>query len=349
MHKIHQISVKKLAEFTHQLATLCQAKIDLSQALFILIQEENNLNMKSMMMTIKNNIENGMSFSESLSAFPKYFDTIYCGLVAAGEKSGALENILLQLSSYQDRRLELRAKIAQSLFYPSIVLASAIFMTIGLLIFVVPQFTHIFNSFGAKLPLFTQCVIHISQILQHDSLQLLVVVITGVLVYRYILRRWTWFRMQQAIFLWRLPMIGPLLMTALLAGWTRLLATLLKADLSLMESLQIAGQTITHPSLRMVMGDMMDRIGGGSTFSEALAVHERWFRAIVQMVTVGENAGQLAMMLEKIADIQQKALDQRVNYLSKWLEPAVMLILAGITGSLIIAIYLPVFRLGGVI
>lgn len=343
-----KISEKQLSELTAQIALLLQSNVDLINALQMMIQEADNSTLKTIVITIKKNIENGMSFSQSLNQFPQHFDKIYCGLIHAGEQSGTLGQMMKQLADYQEKMLSLRAKIKKSLFYPTTVAIVALLVTVGLLIFIVPQFENIFNNFGAKLPLFTQAVLKISHILQVHAKKMLLFLLAGFVSYRYFTRRYARFSawVDQAVL--RLPVVGELLLMAIFCRWTRVLATLLTAELSLVAALRIAKKTVSNRSIQTAMSAVIQQVSAGSLFYQALSAHSCFSRRIIQMIAVGENAGQLAVMLEKIADNQQAALDNRVDYFSKWLEPAIMIILAVITGSLIIAMYLPVFQLGAV-
>ena len=344
--KFQKISMKQLAEFTHQLGILCQANVDLVTALQITVHEEYHTDLEKLIIAIKKNIENGMSLAESLNHFPLFFDKVYCALIEAGEQSGTLGKMLMQLADYQEKMLALRAKIAKALFYPAAVAVVATLITIGLLIFVVPQFKSIFNSFGAQLPGFTQVVIQISNALQVHAKKFLILIVIIVTCCRYSIRHFVKAQAWRDKILLRLPMVGRLLTVAFLARWTRLLATLLRAGLSLVDALRIAGKSISNQKIQRQMEEVIQRVIAGGAFNQALSIHTCFSSRITQMVAVGENTGQLSTMLEKIADGQQISLDRSIDYFSKWLEPAVMMILAIVTGGLIIAMYLPVFKLG---
>jgi type IV pilus assembly protein PilC len=344
--KLQKISLKQLAEFTHQLGILCQANVDLVTALQITVHEEYHTDLEKLIIAIKKNIENGMSLAESLNHFPLFFDKVYCALIEAGEQSGTLGKMLMQLADYQEKMLTLRAKIAKALFYPAAVAVIATLITIGLLIFVVPQFKIIFTSFGAQLPGFTQVVIEISNGLQAHAKKFLILIVMIITSCRYAIRHFAKARTCLDNILLQLPMVGRLLTVAFLARWTRLLATLLRAGLSLVDALRIAGKSISNQKIQRQMDDVIQRVIDGGAFNQALSTHSCFSSRITQMIAVGENTGQLSTMLEKIAEGQQISLDRSIDYFSKWLEPVVMMILAIVTGGLIIAMYLPVFQLG---
>lgn len=341
-----KISSKEIVEWTRYMAILSQANVGLVNSLQMTVHEHQHPAFNKLMATLRKNIENGMGFAESLQLFPKYFDKIYCGLIQAGENSGTLEKMLEQLANYQEQMLNLRAKIVKALFYPATVAIVAIIVTAGLLIFVVPQFKNIFNNFNAQLPLFTQLVIQISGVLQIHAMKFILGIIVATVSYQYCISRFHWLKVRRDSLLLSLPVIGRLFNIGISAQWTRVLSTLLGAGLSLMDALQITEKTIPNQIIQMAMHEVIQRISAGSSFFQALSAHACFSLRITQMVNVGENSGQLVIMLGKIADIHQAILDRYIDYLSKWLEPMIMIVLSVITGSLIIAMYLPIFKLG---
>lgn len=343
-----KISRNKLTEFTRQFAILCQANVAVVDALQIIQREDPHLPLKNLLGALKKNIENGLSLGEAFQQFPQYFDKIYCGLIQAGEQSSSLAKLLAQLADYQEQMLTLRAKITKALFYPVTVALVAAIITAGLLIFVVPQFKNIFHSFGAELPWFTQTIMQISSWVQYGYQQWLGGLILGGIAYRYLIPHFNWVNAWRDRLALQLPIIGGLLTTAIFARWARILATLLNAGLPLIDALRMANPTIGNHIVQAAMENVLHQVSSGIHFSQALSAHACCPHRLIQMITVGESAGQLAAMLEKVAHWQQAELDRSIDYFSKWLEPAVMMILAAITGSLIIAMYLPIFKLGGI-
>lgn len=343
-----KIPQKTLLDFTRQLGMLCQANLDLVNALHIISQEMTHPVLRKLIFSIKNDIENGLNFGKALEKYPQYFDKIFCGLVNAGEQSGTLSEMLTQLADHQEQMVGLRAKITKALFYPSAIILAAILITSGLLIFVVPQFKNIFSSFGAELPLFTQWVIRISGAIQTQSGKSLVFLGMMALIYQWIMKKYEksiqW-RDQQLL---RLPLIGQWLTAAIFARWTRTLATLLFAGIPLVDALETAGKMITNRCCQRDMAALIAQINTGAGFYQAFADNPRFPQRIAQMISVGESGGQLAEMLNQIARLEQAALDRAIETVSQWLEPTVMLILAVLIGGLIIAMYLPIFRLGAV-
>jgi len=343
-----KISAKQLAEWTRQVAILTQANVDLVNTLNIVLQEIDNPVLFNTVTQIKNYIENGLSFADALQHFPTYFDKIYCSLIQAGEGSGTLSKMLIQLADYQEQMLALRAKIIKALFYPLSIALAAVLITLGLLMFVVPQFETIFANFGAQLPFFTQMILQVSATVHAHGKKTGLILLIAIISYRTLIRHFSQFSAWRDRFWLKIPLIGPLMTTAIFAQWTRILATLINAGLPLVEALCMANRTVANQSIQTALQDVIHQISAGSSFHQALSRHACFSRSMIQMITIGENAGQLAAMLEKIADSQQQILNRAIDYFSKWLEPAMMMILAIIIGSLIIAMYLPVFKLGAV-
>jgi type IV pilus assembly protein PilC len=343
-----RISAKKIAVWTRQLAILAQANMELTHALAMTMQQNENSPLSKLINSIKLNVENGMSFADALRIHPDFFDKVYCSLIQAGEQSGQLDKILIQLADYQEQALLLQAKIAKALFYPIMVTVVALLVTAGLLIFVVPQFKNIFNSFHAQLPAFTQIILQISSVTAAHFKTLFLLILTAAFGFRYCLRKFVWLNNQLDKQLLKIPVLGHLLIATTCVRWTRILATLLNAGLSLVEALQITAKTISNQTIQMAMLKVIADISSGAAFYKALNKHSCFPSSVVQIISVGENGGQLALMLAKAAESEQYVLDRWIDYLSKWLEPAIMMVLAVVTGSLIIAMYLPVFKLGSV-
>lgn len=342
-----KISTKKIAEWTRQIGILLQANIELVHALELTSEKHNDFFFKNGITHIKNLIMQGLSFADSLQKYPQFFNTIYCSIVQAGEKSGTLATMLLQLADYLEQMLDLRNKIIKSLFYPAIVAVVAFIVTMGLLLFVVPEFKNIFANFNAPLPAFTQWVLAISNLVKNQTKSFLCFFILTLLSYRLFYCYMEQFRSWHDGILFKIPLLNHLFMTSITARWTRVLATLLAAGLTLNAALQIVATTVSNRQVRANILQIISAVTAGKSFHRALA-DQNFPQDMVQMLTVGENAGKLTFMLEKIADMHLAALKHWLDYLSKWLEPLMMLMLALIMGTLIIAMYLPVFQLGSI-
>ncbi|MBS0350993.1 MAG: type II secretion system F family protein [Proteobacteria bacterium] len=347
--KKKRVSFLQISEFTASLAILLQANIGLMESLQIILEENTNSVMKDIIGRIKQNLEQGLSFNQALRQLPKYFDTLYCSLIAAGESSGTLTYMLALLSEYQHRLIHLRSKIIKSLFYPATVTIVAFLITSGLLLFVVPQFKSIFSSFNAQLPFFTNLVINISTYFQKQIMVFILAIAMLGIGYHFAIKRSQKLKFWKDIVLLKLPWFGNLLQIAVTAQWTKILATLLSAKLPLNHALRITENTINNQKLRLALAGAIVQITEGCSFYHAMANQSCFPLKVIQMIKVGETTGQLDCLLNKASEIHQTMLDKHLEYLSKWLEPAIMLILGIITGSLIIAMYLPIFKLGAAI
>lgn len=344
-----KISPQKISGFTRQLAVLCDANVDLIQSFTLLIQQEKNLRFKKIIEALKNEIENGASLSEAFNHFPNHFDKIFCGILQSGEQSGTLSAMLMHLAEYQENMLELSAKIIKALFYPLTLVFTATLITLGLLLYVVPQFKTIFSGFGAQLPKFTLFIIDISQIIQNQIIFFMVSLITIFIIYLYFLKNSARFNHWQDKIKLYLPFFNHFIKNSTFARWTRIMSTLLTAQMSLIDSLQIANQTLANLTLQLEMQKVINRIKEGEAFHQALTNHPHFPQQLVSLLTVGESTGRLPQMLQRMAQVQQSMLDRQIDYISKWLEPASMLILAVMIGGLIIGMYLPIFQLGAIL
>ncbi len=342
-------SSRKIMEFTRQMALLNEANFELIQSLQLLIQQEKNLRFKKIINALKLAIENGASLAEAFSHFPHHFDKMYCGIIQSGEQSGTLGAMLMHLAQYQENLLESKVKITKALFYPITLIFTTTLITLGLLLYVIPQFQTIFSSFGAPLPAFTLLIIHISQTLQN---QMIVFLITSVLffsIYLFFLKNTSAYQHWRDRIKLALPFCKQLIIANTFARWTRIMSTLLTAQLPLIESLQIANQTLVNLTLQSEMEKSIELIKEGQAFYQALATHKYFPKQLISILSVGENTGRLPQVLQKMAQTQQSMLDRQIDYFSKWLEPVSMLLLAIMVGSLIIGMYLPIFQLGAIL
>lgn len=330
------------------MSALLNANIDLIKSLEIAMEQQPPV-IFQLISFIKENIETGMTLSNSLEKFPNVFDEIYRGLVHAGEQSGKLAKIFEILSEYQEKSLVFRTKMLKSLFYPVTVSMVGLLIIIGLMIFVVPQFKNIFNNFNAQLPWFTEFVIFLATQLKIQITFLLFFLLVIFFSHHYFLRNSEKYHSRWDHVYLKFPILGQLCIATNLAKWSRLMSTLLSAELPLILSLNLANQIIINKKIHSTMALIVRQITSGHSFSSALAEHSFLPRTIIQMIIVGEAIGQLNEVMNKIADQQQLLVDQTVEQFSKWIEPIIILILAIVMGSLIIAMYLPVFKLGSVL
>ncbi|MCH9769456.1 MAG: type II secretion system F family protein [Gammaproteobacteria bacterium] len=340
-----KITKKTIHDFTRQLANLLNAAIPLANALKLLMQTSPP-NFRALLHRLHHLINSGLTFSKALANYPRYFDEVYCQLVAAGERTGTLNNILSQLADYAERIDKLQRKIRGALYYPLSILIVAIIVTYAMLVFVVPQFEEVFTSFGADLPAFTQCVVALARYLKQYSFSLLITVSLTIIGLRMIYLKQPKLKYSWQKLLLNLPGIKLILIHAELSRWARVLATLHNANIQLPQALTAAAKVIRNGPLRKNFLRLSQDIQLGLSLQQALSSQDYLPERLQQLLAAGEKSSQLAITFTHIANQLQQQLDTELNHLSKLLEPAIMVVLAIITGGLIIAMYLPVFNIG---
>ena len=344
-----KVKPEDIAVFSRQLATMLAAGIPLVQAFEIVGNGNDKPSMQKLILDIKADVEGGTSLHEALGKHPLHFDDLFVNLVEAGEQAGALESLLDKIATYKEKTEALKKKVKKALFYPAAVLVVAVIVTIILLIFVIPQFESLFKGFGADLPAFTQFVINLSRALQSDGLY--VAVVAGGLF-------WTFFYFKKRSrkmreFLDRLslkfPIIGPILNKSAIARYARTLSTMFAAGVPLVEALEsVAGATGNVVYEDAVM-KMRDEVATGQRLQRAMEATGLFPNMVIQMIAVGEESGSLDSMSAKVATFYEAEVDNAVDSMSSLLEPLIMAILGVLVGGLVIAMYLPIFKLGSVV
>ncbi len=287
--------------------------------------------------------------TRSLAKYPLYFDDLFVNLVEAGEQAGALETLLDKIATYKEKTEALKKKIKKALFYPAAVLVVAVVVSIILLIFVIPQFEELFKGFGADLPAFTQMVVNLSRFVQHQGWWMLIVVAAVFYAFFYFYKRSR--AMQRAIdrVMLKFPIIGPILQKSAIARFSRTLSTMFAAGVPLVEAMQsVAGATgnivYEEATLRM-----KDEVATGQRLQRAMENVGLFPNMVVQMIAVGEESGSLDTMSAKVAEFYEAEVDNAVDSMSSLLEPLIMAILGILVGGMVIAMYLPIFKLGQVV
>jgi type IV pilus assembly protein PilC len=337
-----------ILDFSRQLSTLIEAGIALAPALQIIADGYDNPRMHTLAINIKQGVESGQSLSEALNQYPNYFSTLYCNLIAAGEHVGALDALLKQLVSYQEKLLALANKIKKALFYPVTVLLVALAVTIIMLIFVVPQFQTIFANFGAALPLYTQVVIHLADFLQTRGWVLILLGGLSLLLFQWARKQPVYAIKIDAIKL-QIPILGKLIQQAIIARVTRTLAITCTAGLPIAEALTMVAASCDNLIYTSAVLQSSQQVTSGLSLQQALQNTQLFPSRVIQMVSIGEESGTLPRMLAKIADYYEAEVDHSAETLTKLLEPLMMVVLGLIIGGLIAAMYLPIFKLGSVI
>jgi type IV pilus assembly protein PilC len=344
-----KVKLKNIVLFTRYLATMLSAGLPIIQALDIIAQDQENQAMHSFVLTLRTNVASGKTLTETFKQYPQYFSELYCSLISAGEKSGTLEKILKRLGIYLERSETLRAKIKKALTYPAAILVVAFVASSILLLLVVPKFETIFNSFGAKLPFFTQIVIDISKVMQNYWWLIIILIMGGVWSYRYAVRTSPEFRRKVDTWMLKMFVIGPILRKGIIARYTRTLSTTLDAGMPIIESMKSMSGIMGNVIYGEAISKIADDIASGHQLSAAMSATNLFPTLVIQMISVGEASGTLGDMLTRVAEYYEEEVNNIVDNLSSLLEPLIMAVLGVIIGSLIIAMYLPIFKLGSIV
>jgi len=339
-----------IAVFSRQMATMMKAGVPLVQAFDIVGQGHSNKNMTEMIMQVKSDVEAGGTFAHALSRHPLHFDDLFINLVDAGEASGALEELLDKIATYKEKTEALKSKIKKALTYPIAVLVVAIVVTAILLIFVVPTFAGLFEGFGAELPAFTQMVVNLSDFMIEFGWLLGLGIIGIAMGFIQIKKRSRKFREKLDVIILKIPAFGPLIYNSAIARFSRTLSTMFSAGVPLVDAMAsvagAAGNSVFTKEILRVRED----IASGTTLQASLAQNKALFpNMLIQMVGIGEESGALDEMLAKVADYYESAVDDAVDNLTALMEPLIMSFLAVVIGGLVIAMYLPVFKMGEVV
>ncbi len=349
MPRGRRITNRDLALFTRQLATMLRAGVPLLQCFDIVGRGHANPSMAALLNDIRADVETGTSLNGAFRKYPLYFDALFCNLVAAGEQAGILETLLERLASYQEKTLALKGKIKKALFYPISILMVAVLVTAIIMIFVVPAFKAVFSSFGADLPGPTLFVIAMSDFFVHYWWLLLFG--GGGAIY-FLYQSWRRSaRVQMAVdrVMLRPPLIGPLMRKAAIARWTRTLSTTFAAGVPLVEALDSVGPAAGNAVYAEATRQIQTEVNVGASLAQAMQNSRVFPSMAVQMTMIGEESGALDTMLTKVADYYEREVDETVDALSSLLEPMIMVILGTLIGGIVIAIYLPIFKLGQVV
>jgi type IV pilus assembly protein PilC len=344
-----RVTAEDIAIFARQLATMLTAGIPMVQSFEIIGVGHDKPAMQKLVLSIKSDIETGNSLHQALARHPLHFDDLFVNLVEAGEHAGALETVLDKIATYKEKTEALKKKIKKALFYPAAVLAVAVIVTVILLLFVIPQFESLFQGFGADLPAFTQFVVDLSRWMQAKGWLLLIIVVGIVVTFAYFYKRSRPMRQFIDKMSLQIPVIGPILKKAAIARFARTLATMFGAGVPLVEAMKsVAGATGNIVYQDAVMR-MRDEIATGMRMQRAMENTGLFPNMVVQMIAVGEESGSLDEMAAKVADFYEADVDAAVDGLSSLLEPLIMVVLGVLVGGLVIAMYLPIFKLGAVI
>ncbi len=344
-----KVSAKEIAVFSRQLATMMKSGVPIVTSLEIIAGGQKNPKAKQLFNALRSDIESGSSVYEALGKHPVQFDELYRNLVKAGESAGVLETVLDTIASYKENIESLKGKIKKALFYPATVIAVAILVSAILLVFVVPQFQQVFQSFGADLPAFTLMIIGASDFMIAYWWLVLIVVVGTIFAFIFFKKRSLAFAHFLDRMMLKIPVVGQILHNAAIARFARTLAVTFKAGVPLVEALDIVsgatGSTVYEQAVKRIRDD----VSVGYQMNMAMKQVNLFPHMVVQMVAIGEEAGALDAMLFKVAEFYEEEVNNAVDALSSLLEPMIMIIIGMVVGSMVIGMYLPIFKLAAAI
>ena len=339
-----RVDEKEIVIFTRQFATMIDAGLPLVQCLEILASQQENKIFKKALVAIRQSVEGGMTFAAALKQHPKVFTSLYANMVEAGETGGILDTILNRLAAYMEKAMALKGKVKSAMIYPSTIVSVALVVVVFLLVFVIPTFKSMFEGFGAALPLPTEIVLMISNIVRKYFLYAVAVIIAAIVSLR------MWYKTaggKLAIdsFMLKTPVFGLLIRKVAVAKFTRTLGTLISSGVAILDGLDITARTAGNRVVELAVQRTRASIAEGKTISEPLKASGVFPPMVVQMISVGEATGALDTMLGKIADFYDDEVDTAVANLTALLEPMLMVFLGIVIGGVVVAMYLPIFKL----
>ena len=344
-----KITTGDIAIFSRQLATMLAAGIPLVQAFEIVGNGHENAAMQKLILGIKADVEGGSSLAESLAKQPLYFDDLFVNLVESGEQAGALEHLLEKIATYKEKTEAIKKKIKKALTYPAAVLVVAFVVTTILLIFVIPSFEDLFKGFGADLPSFTRMIIDLSAFVRAKGVFIVMVAAAGIATFFYFYKRSRPMRQFLDRMMLKAPIIGPILQKAAIARYSRTLSTMFAAGVPLVEALESVAGATGNIVYEVGVLAIRDEVATGQRLQQAMENTDLFPNMVIQMIAVGEESGSLDQMSGKVADFYEADVDDAVDNLSSLLEPMIMGILGVLVGGLVVAMYLPIFKLGAVV
>jgi type IV pilus assembly protein PilC len=344
-----KVSEKDITFFTRQLATMLKAGVPLLQSFEIVARGHSNARFSRLMMDLKGKIESGSSMSQAFREHPAHFDTLYCNLVAAGEASGTIDAILDRLATYKEKILAIKGKIKSALFYPISVIVVAIVVTWVIMVFVIPSFKAVFKNFGADLPAPTLIVMAMSEWVVAWWWLVAAIIVGTVVGIASMYRRSAVARITFDRLMLKMPIVGGIIEKATIARWTRTLQTMFAAGVPLVESLDAVGGASGNAVFVAATRKIQTEVSTGTSLTNAMTNSALFPTMVLQMTQIGEESGSLDNMLGKIADYFEREVDESVAALSSLLEPIIIVFLGVVIGGLVVAMYLPIFKLGAVI
>ena len=346
--KKQKITDKDLVVFTRQFATMIDAGLPLVQCLEILSSQADNKALGKLLNEVKLDVESGMTYADALKKHPKVFDSLYSNMVRAGEAGGMLDTILQRLAKQMEKNLKLKGQIKAAMYYPAAIVAVAIIVVSVLLVWVIPIFAKMFSEFGGSLPALTQFVIDLSAFMQRYIIFMAIALAGGL----WLLKRYYGTpagRLKIDSLALKLPVLGDVIRKISVARFTRTFGTLIQSGVPIMDSLEIVARTAGNVVVENAIMAARTSVGEGKTLAEPIGKTGVFPPMVVQMISVGEATGALDAMLSKIADFYDEEVDAAVTALTSLLEPVLMVFLGTVIGFIVIAMYLPIFKMASAI
>lgn len=344
-----KVTEKDIALFTRQLATMMKAGVPLLQSFEIVGRGHDNPAVGKLLLDIKSDVETGSSLSQGFRKFPLYFDTLYCNLVSAGEQAGILDTLLDRLATYKEKMIAIKGKIKSALIYPIAIISVALIITAIIMIFVIPAFKDVFAGFGAELPAPTLIVMAISDFFVAYWWAIFGSIGGGIYSFFY-----SWKRSEKIQFimdrlLLKVPIFGLIIKKAVIARWTRTLATMFAAGVPLVEALESVGGAAGNNVYKTGTRAIQSEVSTGTSLTVSMQNSNLFPNMVTQMVAIGEESGSLDSMLSKVADFFEEEVNTAVDGLSSLMEPVIMVVLGVLIGGMVIAMYLPIFKMGSIV
>jgi type IV pilus assembly protein PilC len=340
------VKEKDIVIFTRQFATMIEAGLPLVQCLDILSRQATNKEFATVIAKVKTDVESGESFADALRKHPKVFNEFYANMVEAGETGGILDTILARLAAYMEKARALKGKVKSAMVYPAAIVGIAVLVIVFLMIFVIPVFAEMFESFGGTLPAPTQLVMTLSEMTKKYVVYAIPAVIILVFLFKRFYRTAKGKRVVDSLLL-QSPVFGPLIQKVAVAKFTRTLGTLVSSGVPIIDGLQITARTAGNKIVEEAVLAVISSVKEGQSLADPLSKQNIFPAMVVQMIEVGESSGALDSMLEKIADFYDEEVDAAVSALTSLLEPALMVFLGVTIGFIVVAMYLPIFKMAG--
>jgi type IV pilus assembly protein PilC len=343
-----KVKEKDIILFARQFSTMIDAGLPIIQCLEILHTQQSNKTFKRMIKEIKEQVESGATLAEALKRFPKHFDDLFVNMIAAGEAGGILDAILRRLASYMEKAAKLKSQVKGAMTYPIVTLIIAVIVLAIILVFVIPVFQEMFADFGGELPVPTQIVVSMSEMVKSK----IVYIIIAIFIFGFALKKFYATEKGQDVVddvVLKIPVFGELLRKVAVAKFTRTMGTMLASGVAILEALDIVAKTAGNRTIERALYDVRSGIAEGRTMADPLAESGVFPSMVCQMISVGESTGALDAMLEKIADFYDEEVDQAVENLTSLIEPFMLVFLGVTIGGLVIAMYLPIFKMAGAI